>query len=240
MMAYKSVLALAAAQAVSAHFGLVFPEWRGDTLSEENEDRYNQWTYPCANVDYGEGNVTDWPLDGGALKLELHHPWSYVFVNLGLGENSTNFNVSLTPQFLNATSPGILCIEKLELPSDVEVSDGELASLQIVTVGDSGSALYNCADIRFKRNAKGPSNCTSEVEYVAIKDQTGDEADAEDQDQDQEDHSSHGNSSDSDSSDSSESSGGNDDNAAGILGVNKVALTSVVGLAAAFVMGFGM
>ena len=47
MMAFKSLLALATVQAVSAHFGLVFPAWRADTLSEENEERYSQWTYPC-------------------------------------------------------------------------------------------------------------------------------------------------------------------------------------------------
>ncbi|KAF4975649.1 hypothetical protein FZEAL_7584 [Fusarium zealandicum] len=227
MMAYKSLLSLAAVQAVSAHFGLVFPEWRADTLIEENEDRFSQWTYPCAGVDYKEGNVTDWPLEGGALKLDLHHPWTYVFVNLGLGENSTNFNISLTPQVLNATNEGILCIDELTLPSDIEVSDGDVGSIQVITVGDAGSALYNCADIRFKKNAEGPKNCSSEVDYFAVKDQNGAENDTE---------SSSGNSSDSDS----QQEGGNDDNAAGMLGVNRVALTSVVGLAAAFVMGFGL
>jgi hypothetical protein len=47
MIASKTLLGLATVQAVSAHFGLIFPTWRADTLSEENEDRYNQWTYPC-------------------------------------------------------------------------------------------------------------------------------------------------------------------------------------------------
>lgn len=46
--------------------------------------------------------------------------------------------------------------------------------------------------------------------------------------------SSSGNSSDSESQENA-----NDDSAAGILGVNKVALTSVAGLVAAFVMGIG-
>lgn len=47
MMAYKANFALAAAQVANAHFGLVYPEWRADTLSEENEEKYSQWTYPC-------------------------------------------------------------------------------------------------------------------------------------------------------------------------------------------------
>ncbi|KAJ4263648.1 hypothetical protein NW762_006472 [Fusarium torreyae] len=223
MMAFKTLLSLATVQAVSAHFGLVFPAWRADTLSEENEDRYSQWTYPCAGVDYNKKNLTDWPLKGGALTLDLHHEWTYIFVNLGLGENTTNFNVSLTPQFLNATNPGTLFIEELALPSDVQPSDGDLASIQVVTIGDTGNALYNCADIRFKEKAKGPSNRTGDVDYVTIKEQNG-----------------NGTEESASNSSSSQETGGNDGNAAGILGVNKVALTSVVGLAAAFVMGFGL
>ncbi|KAH7256362.1 hypothetical protein BKA59DRAFT_389338 [Fusarium tricinctum] len=223
MMAFKTLLGLATVQAVSAHFGLVFPAWRADTLSEENEEKYSQWTYPCAGVDYNKKNLTDWPLEGGALTLDLHHDWTYVFVNLGLGENTTNFNISLTPQFLNATNPGTLFIEELALPSDVKPSDGDIGSIQVITLGDSGSALYNCADIRFKENAKGPSNRTGDVEYVAIKQQEG-----------------NGTEESASNSSSSGEKGGDDGNAAGILGVNAVTLTSVVGLAAAFAMGFSL
>ncbi|KAM0343237.1 hypothetical protein ACHAPU_008830 [Fusarium lateritium] len=223
MMALKTLVGLATVQAVSAHFGLVFPTWRADTLSEENEEKYSQWTYPCAGVDYNKKNLTDWPLEGGALTLDLHHNWTYIFVNLGLGENTTNFNVSLTPHFLNATNPGTLFIDELKLPSDVKPSDGDVGSIQVVTIGDSGNALYNCADIRFKENAKGPSNKTGDVDYVAIKQQEGNGTDE----------------SASNSSSSGEKSG-NDDNAAGVLGVNAMTLTSVVGLAAIFAMGFSL
>lgn len=222
MLAYRSLISLAALQSVSAHFGLVFPEWRGDTLSEENEKLgYDQWVYPCANVKYGEGNITEWPLEGGALALDLHHDWTYVFVNLGLGKNTSNFNISLTPEFWNATNPGVLRVEQLELP--FEPKEGDLASLQVVTVGDTGSALYNCADIRFSSNASTPSNTTNEVEYFPIQEQDGED-----------NSTSNGNSSDTESQGNEE-----DDSAAGIVGVNKIALSSVVGLAAAFVMGIG-
>ncbi|KAJ4137385.1 hypothetical protein NW768_002972 [Fusarium equiseti] len=222
MFASKTLLGLATVQAVSAHFGLVYPTWRDDTLSEKNEEKYSQWTYPCAGVDFNKKNVTDWPLEGGSLTLDLHHDWTYVFVNLGLGENTTNFNISLTPEFLNATNPGTLFIEELALPSSVKVSDGDYASIQVVTVGDSGSALYNCADIRFKENAKGPSNKTGDVDYVMIKQQDG-----------------NGTDSGSNSSSSGEQ-GGDNGSGAGILGVNTMALTSVVGFAAAFAMGFSL
>ncbi|KAG6013199.1 hypothetical protein E4U41_005135 [Claviceps citrina] len=161
-----------------AHFGLTFPAWRADTLSKTGEAKYSQWTYPCAGVPFKAGNVTDWPLGGGSLQLDLHHAWTYVFVNLGLGENTTNFNVSLTPEFWNVTGKGSLCVDKLPLPPDVQVQvqDGALASLQVVTVGAGGSALYNCADVRFKKDAKGPANCTTSNGMVvqAVKQQRGD------------------------------------------------------------------
>ncbi|KAG6006399.1 hypothetical protein E4U21_007065 [Claviceps maximensis] len=177
------LLALASAPIALAHFGLAFPPWRFDTLSKVGEEKYSQWNYPCAGVPYKTGNVTDWPLAGGPLQLDLHHAWTYVFVNLGLGANATNFNVSLTPDFWNVTGKGTLCLDKLALPGDVQplVHDGTLASLQVVTVGASGAALYNCADIRFRDDAAGgkpPSrNCTSSpgivVQTVTPRDAAG-------------------------------------------------------------------
>lgn len=47
MIASKSLFALVMANCAAAHFGLDFPEWRADTLAEENEEKYSQWTYPC-------------------------------------------------------------------------------------------------------------------------------------------------------------------------------------------------
>ncbi len=49
-MAFKTLLlGLAATQAVTAHFSVVYPEWRADTLSEKNMDKYSQWDYPCTS-----------------------------------------------------------------------------------------------------------------------------------------------------------------------------------------------
>ncbi|KAL2259664.1 hypothetical protein VTK26DRAFT_6558 [Humicola hyalothermophila] len=96
---------------------------------------------------------TDWPLTGGSVVLDLRHAWTYLFINLGLGANAANFNYTLTDPFLNVTGNGTLCIPKLALPAGLPVSDGSPASLQVVTVGDDGNALYNCADITFRENA---------------------------------------------------------------------------------------
>lgn len=91
-----------------------------------------------------------------------------------------------------------------------------------MTVGDTGSALYNCADIRFKENAKGPSNKTGDVDYVKIKQQDGNGTE------------------EGASNSSSSGESGDNGNGAGIVGVNTMALTSVVGLAAVFAMGFSL
>ncbi|PHH86668.1 hypothetical protein CDD83_9917 [Cordyceps sp. RAO-2017] len=97
----------------------------------------------------------------------MHHEQSYVFVNLGLGRNTSNFNVSLTPQFWNATGKGTLCVEKLPVPPGIE--NGTLASLQVVTAGAGGAALYNCADVRFVQGAKARGGCSdSQVRYVPV------------------------------------------------------------------------
>lgn len=96
------------------------------------------------------GNRTDWPVQGGSLALDLHHPWTYVFVNLGLGDNVTNFNYTLTPSFWNETGNGTLCVPQLPLPAGVTPADGSKGSIQVVTLGASGSALYNVS-IRMTR-----------------------------------------------------------------------------------------
>ncbi|KAK2024640.1 hypothetical protein LX32DRAFT_696993 [Colletotrichum zoysiae] len=225
-MASKILLAaLGAANLASAHFGLVYPSWRADTLSAANEEIYSQWTYPCAGVPYGQGSVTDWPLDGGSVKLDLHHAWTYLFINLGVEANGniTTFNVTLTPELWNATGSGTLCIEKLPLPEPAQ--NGQRGSLQVVTVGDSGSGLYNCADIRFTSNATALSSeqCKTEgVTLHAVGDQTANGTGG-----------GGGN-----STGNSTSGGGSSGAAAG--GANLVALASVVGLSTAFVFGMSL
>ncbi|KAL7929442.1 hypothetical protein V8C35DRAFT_197080 [Trichoderma chlorosporum] len=225
-MAFKSLLlGLAAAHAVTAHFSVVYPEWRADTLSEANEDKYSQWNYPCGGVPYKAGNITNWPLAGGAVQLELHHPWTYLFINLGLGANTTNFNISLTPDLVNVTGKGTLCIDKLPVSLD-DIADGTLASVQFVTSGESGNALYNCADIRFTKNATGPSNCSTSDGMVVrtIKDQQDNGTETP------QDGATGGNNTGTE----------NKKNAAGILSSDKTALVTVAGLAVAFSLGLGV
>ncbi|KAH8882548.1 hypothetical protein GQ53DRAFT_753597 [Thozetella sp. PMI_491] len=215
------ILAAATAQIASAHFALEYPQWRANSLAAGSN--YSQWIYPCANVNPGAGNRTDWPINGGSLVLDLHHPWTYVFVNLGLGDNVTNFNYTLTPSFWNETGNGTLCVPSLPLPVGLTPADGSHGSIQVVTLGESGAALYNCADITFRSNVSALSGdaCKTDtgVSYSVVNQQVN------------------GTTVGGSNSSSNGTSSGTGKNAGSTAGVNMVALTSVVALALVFVAG---
>lgn len=64
-------------------------------------------------------------------------------MNLGLGsDESLLFNISLAPAF-NQTGNGTFCFPKLELPAGLDVAEGTNASIQVIQLGELGSALYN-------------------------------------------------------------------------------------------------
>ncbi|RDL36398.1 uncharacterized protein BP5553_05750 [Venustampulla echinocandica] len=155
----------------TAHFSIEYPEMRGDSFATGA----SQYIYPCANVNQtANTNRTIWPLTGGSLNLDLHHPWTYVFINLGLGTDYPSLNISLTPEFLNATGNGTLCLPEVKIPASVNVKDGQNATLQVVTLGETGSALYNCADITFSSKGAtldGDKCKTNGVTVAAIKQQ---------------------------------------------------------------------
>lgn len=74
--------------------------------------------------------------------MKLGHDWTYYAINLGVGDEVSSFNVSLTPELHNATGKGTLCLDKVAIPEGL-VKEGQNASIQVVTFGASGSALYN-------------------------------------------------------------------------------------------------
>ncbi|KAI0127094.1 hypothetical protein BJ170DRAFT_596654 [Xylariales sp. AK1849] len=210
-------LLAATAHLATSHFSIKYPEWRANTLSEDENTTYSQWDYPCGGVPNGVGTRTDWPITGGSVSLALHHPWTYVYINLGLGTNASNFNISLTSPFVNVTGNGTYCIPVLLMPATVY--EGQNASIQVVTSGATGSALYNCADITFRGAAQPLSgndckNTTVSAVYVG-------QSTAE-----------------TSSTNSTDSASGT--NTAPGMGVNFGALTGVVGLALAFAAGLSL
>ena len=95
------------------------------------------------NQSESDKNRTEWALDGGPVVFKGSHPWAFTFVSLGLGgDNTTVFNYTLVEGF-NQTGNGTFCFPKISLPSDLEVSNGTTASIQVIQVNEHGSALYN-------------------------------------------------------------------------------------------------
>ncbi|KAI5844245.1 hypothetical protein BZA05DRAFT_409518 [Tricharina praecox] len=138
------------ASVASAHYALTYPAWRGDSFA-------TQWNYPCGGVNTtSTSNRTLWPLDGGAVAFKPGHPWAQTYINLGLGNNVTRFNITLAAPF-NQTSNGTFCFPDMRLPEGVNVQEGDIGSIQVVQLTTSGGALYNCADITFSKNATDPS-----------------------------------------------------------------------------------
>ncbi|OTB01208.1 hypothetical protein M426DRAFT_266421 [Hypoxylon sp. CI-4A] len=169
MMSIAFSVFLAFVQHASAHFQLTYPQWRADSFNDALN--YSQWTYPCAGVPFGVGNRTDWPIHGGAVQLDLHHPWEYVHINLGLGTIVTDsFNMTLTADATKVTGRGKFCLTYLPLPDDIlEGLDGQNASIQVTNNAADGNTMYNCADITFRANAKVPEGaCVNDTGMSAV------------------------------------------------------------------------
>ena len=163
MLSNTLVAFAALAGSAAAHYKLLAPTWRGDSF----EEPASQWVWPCANVNETTdvANRTQWPLTGGSIKINGSHSSALTFVNLALGANATNFNISLAEGF-NQTGAGVFCMKE---PSRVNLEEGlkkagysgfederlegVLASVQVIQLGHGGSALYNCADIVFNKTA---------------------------------------------------------------------------------------
>jgi cytochrome bd-type quinol oxidase subunit 1 len=84
--------------------------------------------------------------------MEVHHPWALTYVNLGLGQNISAFNISLVNGF-NQTGNGTFCLKetgKANLEAGIakanltlEDLDGLPASLMVVQIASTGASLYN-------------------------------------------------------------------------------------------------
>ena len=95
------------------------------------------------NQSLSNTNRTQWPLKGGSVLLDVHHPWAITYVNLGLGgDNTTVFNISLVPGF-NQTGNGTFCLPTVTLPTSLGIVNGTNASVQVIQISETGSSLYN-------------------------------------------------------------------------------------------------
>ncbi|KAH6679711.1 hypothetical protein B0J14DRAFT_581420 [Halenospora varia] len=161
-----SIAALAAfASMVSAHFNLNFPAARGF-----NEDTLG--TFPCGGQDTVSSNRTAWPLSGGQIALKMGHINANVEVLLGLGNSpGSSFNYVLRQTF-QETGLGAFCMTGFSLPSGLNMTEGQNATIQVVTNGDPNGGLYNCADITFSSTAASAGSACSNNTGVSVSSAT--------------------------------------------------------------------
>lgn len=183
-MLSTTILAVTAmAAGVDAHFRLLQPTWRGSSFvapasqwiypckssAALSPTRLCAFTphidlhvltftqIPGANVNETTdiANRTLWPATGGSVVINGSHEHALTSVNLALGSNATNFNISLVELF-NQTGAGIFCLKeagRANLEAGFKAAgysgsndsriDGLQASIQVIQLGHSGSALYN-------------------------------------------------------------------------------------------------
>jgi hypothetical protein len=112
---------------------------------------------------------TQWPVTGGSVSINGSHDHALTYVNLGLGTNVTNFNITLVDN-LNQTGKGEFCLKnagQAALEAGLKAAgysgfddarlNGLPASVQVIQLGHSGSALYNVSPVQtvFSRLKKG-------------------------------------------------------------------------------------
>ena len=98
---------------------------------------------------------TLWPPSGGSTIINGSHTSALTAVNLALGSNATNFNITLLEMF-NQTGAGVFCMKETGRANleegfkaagysglDDERINGLMATVQVIQLGHSGSALYN-------------------------------------------------------------------------------------------------
>ncbi|KAI4598626.1 hypothetical protein KJ359_002516 [Pestalotiopsis sp. 9143b] len=163
----------------AAHTIITYPGWRGDNLITNDEFPYGmQWMYPCGGMNLTT-NRTYWPTTGGAVSFQpgwfQGHATAFLYVNLGIGNGGPEGgpdNMSLpmvSPfQILGPTKnpyPGTVCLPQVPLPTNLTVTAGQNATIQVVELAQHGAALFSCVDITFvepgdsRLNEVNETNC---------------------------------------------------------------------------------
>ena len=119
----------------SAHFHLNFPASRGDDDTE-------QGTFPCGGYEQTQMR-TPVALNSIPLSMELGHTENLISVFLAVGNDvGSSFNYELVPT-VEEFGPGDYCWAGIAVPSDLDITDGTNATVQVITNAHSGGGLYN-------------------------------------------------------------------------------------------------
>lgn len=136
MLIPQTLLALLALPLLtSAHFKLIYPPARGF-----DEDILG--TGPCGGQSQSDVR-TRVSMSSIPIALLMGHDRSVVQMLLGLGSNvGGNFNIVLEQTF-QEEGLGNFCLPDVLIPSDLGITEGMNATLQVVTDGEGGGGLYN-------------------------------------------------------------------------------------------------
>jgi len=133
-MLSNTIIALSLLPVSLAHFTLNWPKARG--ASETTAENF-----PCGGFS-DVGQRTDFPISGGPLQLTMGHDLTNVAVYMAVGSNpGSSFNTVLRPQFV-VTGLGDFCVGQISVPSNLNVSDGTQATIQVVSNAHGGGGLY--------------------------------------------------------------------------------------------------
>jgi nascent polypeptide-associated complex subunit beta len=123
-----------------AHFELKYPATRG--FSEDSEG-----SFPCGGYNDVSSQRADFPMSGGPIQLNMGHTQTNVAVYMAVGEKpGDGFSVVLRPQ-LQVTGLGDFCIGDIQIPSNLNISDGTPATIQVITNAHGEGGLYQVSII---------------------------------------------------------------------------------------------
>ncbi|KAF3909953.1 hypothetical protein ABW20_dc0104709 [Dactylellina cionopaga] len=142
-------VAAALATCASAHFVITYPADRGNSYN-------TQFQFPCGGLS-NTGNRSYWPTNGGAMAFVPLHDFAFTTINIAIGNSVqettdvNRFNHIMVSTFNQTGGNGTFCLPLVKIPGSLKplVKAGVNATIQIVQLVASGSALYNCADITF-------------------------------------------------------------------------------------------
>lgn len=160
-MLSKSILALALAPVALAHFTLEWPEKRG--FDEDKEP-----TFPCGGFDTVSSQRTDFPISGAPIQINLGHQQTNVAVYMAVGDNpGDGFSVVLYPQF-QVSGYGDFCLGDVSIPSNLNVSAGTKATIQVITNAHGEGGLYQVGiDFRYDHLTKLIRSKCADVNLVS-------------------------------------------------------------------------
>ncbi|KAI8934764.1 hypothetical protein NX059_008452 [Plenodomus lindquistii] len=174
-MLSTALLTLSALPLTFAHFNLNFPPTRGF-------DDDKQGTFPCGSFDSVSSSRTNFRIGGAPIQLVLGHPQTDVAVYMAIGDDpGSAFSVKIQPTTM-ITGLGDFCFGNVAIPSNLNVSDGTAATIQVVTNNHESGGLYSCADVTlvntplsssdFSNNCKNGSTTVSQQNIAGNPNET--------------------------------------------------------------------